>query len=199
MGSLSGTAKTNFFVTQGNLKGYSSGTKPVLAGRRSISAALTGYLRGTRGAQVNFFGTVRLCQALLPLLRASRGRVVNIGSIGARMPSAFGSAYADGTQHATSTRQMGCNIDAARSTRHTARNVHVADRMQHRCGKIHAAHSMQRPRATHHAPSTCHSPRNGRAVLTTQRPRRYLPTKAAMISYSESLRQVARSPLAGNV
>jgi hypothetical protein len=121
MGSLSGTAKTNFFVTQGHLKGYSSDTKPVLTGRRSTSAALTGYstgtCRGTRGsiqgyargthrdgAQVNFFGTVRLCQALLPLLRASRGRVVNIGSIGARMPSAFGSAYAGGTHHATSTR-----------------------------------------------------------------------------------------------
>ncbi len=135
MGSLSGTAKTNFFVTQGVLKwyltgthgaqvnfcgahgvleGYSRGTAGVLKGystgyskvtlrrtRWRTRGVLTGYSRGTHGAQVNFFGTVRLCQALLPLLRASRGRVVNIGSIGARMPSAFGSAYADGTQHAS--------------------------------------------------------------------------------------------------
>lgn len=27
------------------------------------------------------------------MIRASQGRVVNIGSIGARMPSSFGSAY----------------------------------------------------------------------------------------------------------
>jgi len=43
--------------------------------------------------QVNYLGTVRVTQAFLPLLRASKGRLVNMGSIGARMPSAFGSAY----------------------------------------------------------------------------------------------------------
>ena len=42
---------------------------------------------------VNFLGTVRVTKAFLAMLRASRGRLVNMGSIGARMPSAFGSAY----------------------------------------------------------------------------------------------------------
>ena len=49
--------------------------------------------RYQRNMEVNFFGTVRLTQAFLPMIRESKGRVVNIGSIGARMPSAFGSAY----------------------------------------------------------------------------------------------------------
>mmetsp|Transcript_64655 Transcript_64655/g.179598 ORF Transcript_64655/g.179598 Transcript_64655/m.179598 type:complete len:306 (-) Transcript_64655:128-1045(-) len=49
--------------------------------------------RYQRNMEVNFFGTVRLTQAFLPMIRASQGRVVNIGSIGARMPSSFGSAY----------------------------------------------------------------------------------------------------------
>lgn len=42
---------------------------------------------------VNFLGTVRITKAFLPLLREHRGRLVNMGSIGARMPSSFGSAY----------------------------------------------------------------------------------------------------------
>ena len=42
---------------------------------------------------VNFLGTVRMTKAFLPLLRATKGRVVNMGSIGARQPSAFGSSY----------------------------------------------------------------------------------------------------------
>jgi retinol dehydrogenase-16 len=36
---------------------------------------------------------VRMTRAFLPLLRATHGRLVNMGSIGARMPSAFGSSY----------------------------------------------------------------------------------------------------------
>ena len=43
--------------------------------------------------KVNYFGTVRVTKSFLPLLRSSKGRLVNMGSIGARMPSAFGSAY----------------------------------------------------------------------------------------------------------
>jgi len=43
--------------------------------------------------EVNFFGTVRVTKAFLPLIRRSKGRIVSMGSIGARMPSAFGSAY----------------------------------------------------------------------------------------------------------
>ena len=46
-----------------------------------------------RNMDVNFFGVVRMTRAFLPLLRKHRGRLVNMGSIGARMPSAFGSAY----------------------------------------------------------------------------------------------------------
>ena len=43
--------------------------------------------------EVNYFGVVRVSKAFLPLLRASKGRLVNMGSIGGRMASAFGSAY----------------------------------------------------------------------------------------------------------
>ena len=46
-----------------------------------------------RNMNVNFLGTVRMTKAFLPLLRKSKGRLINMGSIGARMPSAFGSAY----------------------------------------------------------------------------------------------------------
>lgn len=43
--------------------------------------------------EVNFIGAVRVTKASLPLLRASKGRLISIGSVGGRMPSAFGSAY----------------------------------------------------------------------------------------------------------
>lgn len=43
--------------------------------------------------EVNYLGVVRLSRACLPLLRESRGRIVNMGSYGALSPSAFGSAY----------------------------------------------------------------------------------------------------------
>lgn len=46
-----------------------------------------------RNMNVNFLGAVRMTKAFLPLLRKSKGRLINMGSIGARMPSAFGSAY----------------------------------------------------------------------------------------------------------
>ena len=49
--------------------------------------------RYAQNVEVNYLGAVRMTRAFLPMLRASRGRVCNIGSIGARMPSAFGSSY----------------------------------------------------------------------------------------------------------
>ena len=49
--------------------------------------------RYERNMAVNFVGVVRVTKAFMPLLRASKGRLVNMGSIGARMASAFGSAY----------------------------------------------------------------------------------------------------------
>lgn len=49
--------------------------------------------RFRQNMEVNHLGTIRVCQAFLPVLRARRGRVVNVGSVGGRMPSAFGSAY----------------------------------------------------------------------------------------------------------
>lgn len=46
-----------------------------------------------KNMEVNFFGTVRMTHAFLPMLRRYKGRIINMGSIGAKMPSAFGSAY----------------------------------------------------------------------------------------------------------
>jgi len=46
-----------------------------------------------KNTNVNFLGAVRVAKLALPLLRKSRGRMVTIGSLGGRMPSAFGSAY----------------------------------------------------------------------------------------------------------
>jgi len=43
--------------------------------------------------QINFLGVVRVTKRALPLLRQSRGRLVTMGSLGGRAPSAFGSAY----------------------------------------------------------------------------------------------------------
>ena len=54
------------------------------------------FSRYQQNMEVNYFGTIRVTQAFLGQLRRrkdGRGRLVNIGSIGARMPSAFGSAY----------------------------------------------------------------------------------------------------------
>lgn len=47
-----------------------------------------------RTYEVNVIGQVAVTQAMLPLLRAARGRVVNLGSIGDRMSIPFGGALA---------------------------------------------------------------------------------------------------------
>ncbi len=41
----------------------------------------------------NFFAVVRLCQTFMPLLRRSRGTIVQIGSVAACFPYAWGSIY----------------------------------------------------------------------------------------------------------
>lgn len=41
----------------------------------------------------NFFAVVRLCQTFIPLLRRSRGTIVQIGSVAACFPYAWGSIY----------------------------------------------------------------------------------------------------------
>eukprot|EP00928_Gymnodinium_smaydae_P042098 TRINITY_DN28402_c0_g1_i1.p1 TRINITY_DN28402_c0_g1~~TRINITY_DN28402_c0_g1_i1.p1 ORF type:complete len:338 (-),score=79.71 TRINITY_DN28402_c0_g1_i1:38-970(-) len=43
--------------------------------------------------QINLLGVIRVTKKALPLLRQSKGRLVTMGSLGGRVPSAFGSAY----------------------------------------------------------------------------------------------------------
>ncbi|MGP6159740.1 MAG: SDR family oxidoreductase [Vulcanimicrobiaceae bacterium] len=47
-----------------------------------------------RQFDVNYFGTIAVVQAFLPLLRGSRGRIVNISSVGGRISMPFLGAYA---------------------------------------------------------------------------------------------------------
>lgn len=49
--------------------------------------------RFERNIRVNLLGVIHVTKCALPLLRLSRGRLVTMGSMGGRMPSAFGSAY----------------------------------------------------------------------------------------------------------
>lgn len=46
-----------------------------------------------RQFDVNFFGAIALTQAFLPLLRATRGRIVFVGSVSGRLASPFVAAY----------------------------------------------------------------------------------------------------------
>ncbi|HEY3357773.1 MAG TPA: SDR family NAD(P)-dependent oxidoreductase, partial [Polyangia bacterium] len=49
--------------------------------------------------EVNVFGQIAVTQALLPLLRQARGRIVNIGSVGGHVTIPFGGALC-GSKHA---------------------------------------------------------------------------------------------------
>jgi NAD(P)-dependent dehydrogenase (short-subunit alcohol dehydrogenase family) len=45
-----------------------------------------------RQYEINVFGQVAVTQAFLPLIRAARGRIINVGSVGARFALPFGGA-----------------------------------------------------------------------------------------------------------
>ena len=64
--------------------------------------------RYQKNMDVNFFGAVRVCKAFLPTIRENKGRVVHMGSISDRMPSAFGSSYI------SSKAAMACYTDCLR-------------------------------------------------------------------------------------
>jgi len=49
--------------------------------------------RYEQNLRINLLGAIRVTKAALPLLRRSRGRLVTMGSMSGRCPSAFGSAY----------------------------------------------------------------------------------------------------------
>jgi NAD(P)-dependent dehydrogenase (short-subunit alcohol dehydrogenase family) len=51
-----------------------------------------------RQFEVNVFGQVAVTQAFLPLLRAVRGRIINVGSVGARFALPFGGAFGAAVQ-----------------------------------------------------------------------------------------------------
>jgi NAD(P)-dependent dehydrogenase (short-subunit alcohol dehydrogenase family) len=63
---------------------------------------------------VNFFAVVALSQATIPMLRAGRGRIVHIGSIGGRVASAGLGPYA-ATKHALEALTETMRLEFARS------------------------------------------------------------------------------------
>lgn len=64
------------------------------AGAAALGTAETMSLARIRAAmEVNFFGVVQLTQAALPALRASRGRVVTVSSVGGVVGQPFNDAY----------------------------------------------------------------------------------------------------------
>lgn len=50
--------------------------------------------RYSQNIEVNLMGVIRVTKRALPLLRKSKGRLVTMGSLAGRVPSAFGSSYA---------------------------------------------------------------------------------------------------------
>lgn len=64
--------------------------------------------------EVNVFGVMALTQALLPLLRAARGRVVNVSSVNGRIVTPFSGAYA-GSKFALEALSDGLRMELARA------------------------------------------------------------------------------------
>lgn len=62
---------------------------------------------------VNFFGMLAMIQALLPLLRRARGRVVNVGSVGAHGVIPFGFSVCS-SKHAVEALTSGLRMELAR-------------------------------------------------------------------------------------
>ena len=61
---------------------------------------------------VNFFGVVALTQAMIPLLRMSHGRMVNVGSVGAHTTIPFGFTICS-SKHALESLTSGLRIELA--------------------------------------------------------------------------------------
>ena len=90
-GSIAGAARTVAAVVGGRgLAGLVNNAGIVVPG--PLEFLPIGDLR--RQLEVNVVGQVAVTQAMLPLLRVARGRIVNMGSIGGRMATPFLGAYA---------------------------------------------------------------------------------------------------------
>jgi NAD(P)-dependent dehydrogenase (short-subunit alcohol dehydrogenase family) len=61
---------------------------------------------------VNFFGALAITQAVIPLLRVSRGRIVNVGSVGAHTTIPFGFTICS-SKHALESLTSGLRVELA--------------------------------------------------------------------------------------
>ncbi len=61
---------------------------------------------------VNFFGALAITQAVIPLLRLSRGRIVNVGSVGAHTTIPFGFTICS-SKHALESLTSGLRVELA--------------------------------------------------------------------------------------
>lgn len=87
---VAGAVDTVARATGGTLWGLVNNAGIVVAG--PLEAIPFDELR--RQFEVNVFGTLRVTRAVLPLLRASRGRIVNISSVNGRLVTRWSAAYA---------------------------------------------------------------------------------------------------------
>ncbi len=61
---------------------------------RGLPVELEDIDSATRVVNVNLIGVLRMCRAFVPLLRASRGRIINIGSVNGTIATRRGGVYA---------------------------------------------------------------------------------------------------------